>query len=280
MTNEWEEFKAYTTPVQYVSARKSDKTYMGRFTLEMILDFYGFSRIFNILARGYLFHDADGNLLKGDPYDRIDRARNAVLAWCSMPDRSQNPKNKVDYRELSADYPELVDEQGKGWYYRHIKSVVNFGWENFDQLNKSLQNKLPGLDAGFAKEWKKKVGQLQVPIFARNTKGAWTVRIDDVLSAALEEGPLRTEEYVLPKETKQKLAALDIPDRLRRYAEDMTAFYYANKQDDCEYVVFPVANFNAYYGSTTFSKKKLPLLPQSVFEREERHGLCRLKVKL
>ena len=40
--------------------------------------------------------------------------RNAVLAWCSMPDRSKNPKKKVDYRELSADYPELVDEQGKG----------------------------------------------------------------------------------------------------------------------------------------------------------------------
>ena len=73
---------------------------------------------------------------------------------------------------------------------------------------------------------------------------------------------------------------MDIPDKLRRYAEDMAAFYYANKQDDCEYVVFPVANFNAYYGSTTFSKKKLPMLPQSVFDREERHGLCRLKVKL
>ena len=116
MTNEWEEFKPYTTPVKYVSTRKSDKTYIGRFTLEMILDFYGFSRIFNILARGYLFHDRDGNLLKGDPYDRIGRAMNAVLAWCSMPDRSQNPKNKVDYRELSTDYPELVDVQGKGWY--------------------------------------------------------------------------------------------------------------------------------------------------------------------
>ena len=75
-------------------------------------------------------------------------------------------------------------------------------------------------------------------------------------------------------------AALDIPDKLRRYAEDMAAFYYANKQDNCEYVVFPAANFNACCGSTTFSKKKLPLLSHSVFDREERHGLCRLKVKL
>ena len=84
----------------------------------------------------------------------------------------------------------------------------------------------------------------------------------------------------LPEEIRQRLTALDIPDKLRRYAEDMTALYYANKQDDCEYAVFPVANFNACYGSTTFSKKKLPQLPQSVFVREERHGLCRLKVIL
>ncbi|MBQ9188357.1 MAG: hypothetical protein IJ138_03450 [Clostridia bacterium] len=87
-----------------------------------------------------------------------------------------------------------------------------------------------------------------MPIFARSTKGAWTIRIDDVLSSALEEGALRTGEYVLSDEIKQKLAALDNPDKLRRYAEDMASFYYANKQDDCEYVLFPVANFNACYG--------------------------------
>jgi hypothetical protein len=62
--------------------------------------------------------------------------------------------------------------------------------------------------------------------------------------------------------------------------EDAKQPVYANRQDDCEYVVFPVANFNAYYGSTIFSKKKLPQIPHSVFDREERHVLCRLKVKL
>ena len=66
----------------------------------------------------------------------------------------------------------------------------------------------------------------------------------------------------------------DATDTSKEYLVEET------KQDDCEYVVFPVANFNAYYGSTTFSKKKLPQLPHSVFDREERHGPCRLKVKL
>ena len=64
----------------------------------------------------------------------------------------------------------------------------------------------------------------------------------------------------------------DATDTSKEYLVEET------KQDDCEYVVFPAANFNACYGSTTFSKKKLPQLPQSVFDREERHGLCRLKV--
>ena len=72
MTNEWAEFKDYTDKPQYISAKKSDKTYMGRFTFDMIKDFTGFNRIFTILARGYLFHDRDGNLLPGDPYERIE----------------------------------------------------------------------------------------------------------------------------------------------------------------------------------------------------------------
>ena len=66
----------------------------------------------------------------------------------------------------------------------------------------------------------------------------------------------------------------DVTDTTKEYLVEET------KQDDCEYVVFPAANFNVYYGSTTFSKKKLPQPPQSVFVCEERRGLCRLKVKL
>lgn len=77
MTNEWAEFKAYTDKPQYISVKKSDKTYMGRFTFDMIKDFTGFNRIFTILARGFLFHDKDGNVLPGGPYERIDYTRRA-----------------------------------------------------------------------------------------------------------------------------------------------------------------------------------------------------------
>ena len=39
MTNEWAEFKAYTEQPIYTAARKTDTTYLGRFTFDMITDF-------------------------------------------------------------------------------------------------------------------------------------------------------------------------------------------------------------------------------------------------
>ena len=48
------------------------------------------------------------------------------------------------------------------------------------------------ISKGFKTEWKKKVRQLQVPIFALNTKAAWALRFDDILADALELSALRT----------------------------------------------------------------------------------------
>ena len=136
------------------------------------------------------------------------------------------------------------------------------------------------LEAGYAAQWKDRVAHYTVPIFAPNTKGAWGTRFDDVIAEALEAGPLRTEEFILPEEIEQKLAAVEMPDKCRRYAKDLTALYYANRQKDYEWVVLPIVNFNAYYRSTTFEKNYLPTLPRDVFVRETIHGLCRFKVFL
>jgi hypothetical protein len=280
MTNEWAEFKDYTEKPQYVSVKKSDKTYMGRFTFDMIKDFVGFNRIFTILARGYLFHDKDGNALPDGPYDRIDYTYRALCAWSSVPDRCKNPDAKVDFRELSDEFPELVDEKGNGWYIRHMKNLFAFCNEHFELLTKPVQEIFDAVEKGYTKQWKDRVGHYTVPIFARNTKGAWGTRFDDVIAEALEAGALRAEEYVLPAEIKQKLDALEIRDKYKSTAEDLTAFYYANKHDDLDWVILPVANFNAYYRSTTFEKNYLPMLPKNVFIRETLDGLCRFKVVL
>ena len=83
MLNEWKEFRAYTGTVSYTASRKSDMTYLGRFTFATILEFEGMARILAILARGYLFHDKSGAVVSGDPRDRIAYARRALCAWCS-----------------------------------------------------------------------------------------------------------------------------------------------------------------------------------------------------
>ena len=64
MINEWEEFCAYTGTVSYTASKKSDTTWLGRFTFTTILEFEGMARILTILARGYLFHSKDGGVIR------------------------------------------------------------------------------------------------------------------------------------------------------------------------------------------------------------------------
>ena len=91
MLNEWTEFLQYTSPVTYTATGKRDNSYLGRFTYTTLTEFEGMARILTILARGYLFHDEDGNVLDVNPKCKIDLARRALLAWCSIPDNKKPP---------------------------------------------------------------------------------------------------------------------------------------------------------------------------------------------
>lgn len=277
MTNEWAEFKAYTEQPIYTAERRTDTTYLGRFTFDMITEFTGFGRVLTTIARGYLFHDKDGVVLD-DPYERIEIARNALCAWCSIPEKKKNSEPPVDFRELSADYPELVDANGNGWYYRHIKSVIRFVKANPDKVSKSAYKKCVDFPTGFTTQWKKKVRQLQVPIFALNTKGAWTLRFDDIIADALEAGALRTGKYPLPKTVNEKIEKSDTNGVPKEVITELIRFYLANKQDDTEWVVLHVANFDAYFGNNNLSKKWLAKIPTSIICRENKHGVCRYRL--
>lgn len=46
-----------------------------------------------------------------------------------------------------------------------------------------------------------------------------------------------------------------------------------------EWVVLPVSAVNAYYGSTTFSRKK-KTLPKDIIEFKEAYGICKFKMTL
>ena len=77
MIDERAAFAAYTGAVVYDATNKQDSAYLGRFTFDTLLKGEGLQRILTILARGYLWQ-------AGKP--DIDRARDALRAWCSIPD--------------------------------------------------------------------------------------------------------------------------------------------------------------------------------------------------
>ena len=209
MLNEWKEFQAYTKPVTYTAAGKRDTTYIGRFTFDTLMDFEGLSRVLTILARGYLFHTDDGSLVTS-PRENIDHARRALCAWCSIPDsKKATPKEawqfQSDFKEFYSEFPELVDEQGKGWLYRHIHNIVDFVFAHLDVTSKSAQGKCLLIQKGFDTAWRKKVIQFQTPIFSPDTKGQWIMRFDDAIADALELGPLRQDEVSLSSEQEERI---------------------------------------------------------------------------
>lgn len=277
MTNEWQEFKAYTGKPTYSAENKHDLSYLGRFTFRTITDYEGLGRILTVIARGYLFHDKDGNKLTDKPYTRIDYARSALCAWCSIPGKNES-EPFTNFGELSADFPELVNSKGEGWYYRHIKNIIKFVKNNPDSVSEKAKTTVAGISKGFKSEWKMKVRQLQVPIFALNTKAAWALRFDDIIADALELGPLRTEEYILPPEKVEKIQSLDLNGVPFEVVCDVVSYYEANKHPNSDWVVLPVANFDCYYGNTNFSKKWLSKIPDSVLMKAVSSGICRVKI--
>ena len=275
LLNEWEEFSAYTVFPEY----KKD-SYLGRFTLPMLLDIMGFQRILTILARGYLFQEGS------DGYDRIDIARRALLAWCSLsgektknaPDQETDPRLRVNYGEYAEEFPELLTPDGDGWLIRHVENMISFVEANPNDVRKGVADKIEALKMGFRKQWAKKLRQLQVPAFAPNTKGAWVLRFDDILADALESGPLRNRDFDLSEETIQRITELTPKGIPVEVSILLYKYYLANKEDGREYVLLPQQNFNAYFGNTSFSQKWVAALNGKLIDKKVLDGVSKYKV--
>lgn len=279
MYKEIVEFKAYTAKPGYQSAGKRDTTWLGRFTFRTLLDFEGMGRILTIVARGYLHRDG------ADPYENIEYARNALKAWCSVPEKTKKApetgtESEVNFACLSEQFPELVDEKGNGWLYRHVKNIVKFARKNPDLISKPNLKHIEALASGFTTAWKKRVRQLQVPAFAPNTKGAWVQRFDDILADALKLGPLQNHEVVLSQPVIDQLkdaTPKGVPDTLLPM---LMQYYLAHRHGDEEWAILPVSAVDAYYGNNNFSKKWKQQLPKSIFESKEAYGICKIKMTL
>ena len=50
MYNEKQEFLSYVSPCVYQAKNKQDVSFLGRFTLDMLLDFNGFSRMLDVFC--------------------------------------------------------------------------------------------------------------------------------------------------------------------------------------------------------------------------------------
>ena len=236
-----------------------------------------------ILARGFLFHNENGKPIEA-PRERIDYAKRGLCAWCSVPDNKKATPREAwqfgsDFGELHSEFPSLVDENGSGWFRRHVHRAAAFVRENPERVSSSAQKKCAAIENGFDRAWRDKVIQMQIPLFAPTTKGQWGLRFDSFLAQALELGPLRTEEPILPPALVEQLCSLTPKGVPVEMVETLAAYYLANKPEDSDWVVLPVANFDAYFGTTSFGRKYLKQIPKTLLERSETgFGLCRYRL--
>ena len=267
MLNEPKEFKAYTQFPKYSANSKRDMSFLGRFTFDMLIKQIGLHRVLTIIARGYMFETVTPD---------IDRAKGALQAWCSLPtEKKDNWKANTNFKDLHPKYPELVDEEGRGWFYRHVHNICDFVKSNSDSVSKTTVSKSDLLIKGFDKEWEKKVIQFQVPIFSTTTIGSWILRFDDILADALELGKLQNKEFSLSASISEYIKA-HVATPAQPAAELLVKYYIANKPLDSDKVVLPVTNFDAYFGNGTFSKKWLPNEFDSVIIRDpQSNGVSR-----
>lgn len=274
MLNEIQEFAAYTQPVKYEAKSRSDTTYLGRFTFPLILDFDGLVRVLTILARGYMHETATPDL---------ERARNALCAWCSIPESKKATPQKewqyrANFRELHEEFPELVDESGAGWFYRHVHRAAEFILNNPDKVRKGYDENALAIQNKFDKAWRAKVKQFQIPIFSPTTKGAWVLRFDDILADALEQGRLQNYEHPFPEELTAKLKPVLPKEVPVEKMQMLISYYHAHWQEDTDWVVLPTSNIDAYYGNATFSGKLLPKIPKEIMVREKLGKVSRLMI--
>ena len=264
ITNEWAEFLSYTKEPTYAVRNKKDNGFLGRFTMDMLMENYGFARILTVLARGYLFHNPDGTLKEDDPYERTYDARRALCAWCSIPDKKNaTPRAewqfKTDFRELHDAFPELVDADGCGWYIRHLRGISNFINTNRDKVGKTTHKLADNIER-LEDAWRKKVIQFQIPIFSEGTKGDLILRFDDVIADALELGALRTESIRLTDEQEQWLTEVTPSKVPLHVTRTIFEYYLANKPSDSNWCVLPITNMEAYLGSSALSRMYLKKL--------------------
>ena len=124
------------------------------------------------------------------------------------------------------------------------------------------------------------MSQFQVPLYSPGPKDQWLIRFDVALADGLELGPLRMTDVTVPAELEERVRAV-LPKGLPpEVVCTLIAYYAVNKPEDSDWVVLPVASFDAYFGTTSFGRKYLRLIPGEILERSDSgFGICRYRVR-
>ena len=285
MTNEWLEFKAYTDAPVFLAENKQSTAFIGRFTVRMIKQNKGFSRIFTVLARGYLFHNADGTLRTDDPHERINKAREFLCAWCSLPYEIVSNKAlafHTSFPKFYSEFPNIVDEHGAGWYYRYLHSLSDYIRKNKEDVTKKLhcfaeKKTLKAIES----TWANKLIQYQYSIYNNRSSADFPLLFDTAIADALVLGPLRTEAVVLPEETLRKIKAYNVNAKTERLMITLAEYYIANKEPDCDWVIIPRTNISAYLGSATYMEAYESKIPDEFMEKKpEMGGVSAVRINL
>lgn len=91
-------------------------------------------------------------------------------------------------------------------------------------------------------------------------------------------GPLRQGTVDLPDDLLAKIEAVK-PEKLPTgVIQALIAYYAANKPEDSDWVVLPVANFDCWFGDTNFGRKYLRQIPEEIIQRSSSFGVSRYRV--
>ena len=285
MTNEWLEFKAYTDAPVFLAENKQSTAFIGRFSVRMIKQNKGFSRIFTVLARGYLFHNADGTLRTDDPHERIDKAREFLCAWCSLPYEIVSNKAlafHTSFPKFHSEFPNIVDEHGAGWYYRYLHSLSDYIRKNKEDVTKKLhcfaeKKTLKAIEG----TWANKVIQYQYSIYNNRSSADFPLLFDTAIADALILGPLRTDAVVLPDEALQKIKSCGVNAKTERLMITLAEYYIANKEPDSEWVIILRTNISAYLGSATYVESYENRMPEGFMEKKpEMGGVSAVRIRI
>ena len=285
MTNEWLEFKAYTDAPVFLAENKQSTAFIGRFTVRMIKQNKGFNRIFTVLARGYLFHNTDGTLRTDDPYERTEEARRFLCAWCSLPYETVSNKAlafHTSFPELHSEFPDIVDKNGAGWYYRYLHSLSDYIKKNKENVTKKLHCFAEKKTLKIIEEkWSRKLIQFQYSVYNDKSSADFPLLFDTAIADALVLGPLRTEAVFLSDETLDKIRAYQADAKTERLMITLAEYYSANKESDSDWVIIPRTNISAYLGSATYMESYENKIPDEFMEKKpELGGVSAVRIKL